>query len=185
LIPPLTRKGFLAGSGTVAVALGAERVLGPAAATASRRRHAGQRLSAAETATLVAWCDLLVPGARENDVGRFVNAQLAKPDEEALLMLRYLTWPPPFDAFYRSGMAALDAAGESRFGRRFVLLTREEQSQILAGLLSFQLPWTGPPQFPFYLATRGDAVDVVYGTEDGFARLDFPYMPLVEPPRDW
>jgi hypothetical protein len=32
---------------------------------------------------------------------------------------------------------------------------------------------------------RNDAIDVVYGTVEGFARLSVPYMPHILPQRSW
>ena len=32
---------------------------------------------------------------------------------------------------------------------------------------------------------RSDAVDVVYGTPEGFAKLGVPYMPHIMPPTSW
>src|SRR5215470_15876454 len=144
-----------------------------------------ESLSPEQAETLVAWCELLVPGAREADIGDFVAGQLGKPDAEARLLLRYLTWPPPYEAFYEGGLGALDAASQHAFGRRFVDLSPSEQGQVRDGALAGTLPWPGPPALLFYLATRSDAVDVVYGTKEGFARIGVPYQPLIEPPSPW
>lgn len=142
-------------------------------------------LSHGQAETLVAWCELLVPGAREADVGGFVGDQLRKPHAEATLLLRYLGWPPPYEAFYSGGLEALDGASQHAFGRRFVDLSAAEQGQVRDGVLSGTLPWAGPPAQLFYFMTRSDAVDVVYGTREGFARIGVPYEPLVEPPSPW
>jgi Gluconate 2-dehydrogenase subunit 3 len=144
-----------------------------------------ESLSSAQTETLVAWCELLVPGAREADVGDFVGDQLSKPHADARLLLRYITWPPPYDAFYAGGVAALDDTSQHAFGRRFVDLSPMEQGQLRDGVLAGTLPWSGPPVPLFYMVTRSDAVDVVYGTKEGFARIGFPYQPLIEPPSPW
>ena len=45
--------------------------------------------------------------------------------------------------------------------------------------------WQGPPGPFVYLLLRSDAVDVVYGTMDGYAALGFPYMPHIAPTRSW
>jgi hypothetical protein len=45
--------------------------------------------------------------------------------------------------------------------------------------------WQGP-RAPFvYFLLRTDAVDVVYGTMDGYAKLGVPYMPHIAPTRSW
>jgi hypothetical protein len=45
--------------------------------------------------------------------------------------------------------------------------------------------WRGPSAPLFYFALRSDAVDVVYGTIEGFRKLNVPYMPHIVPPRRW
>ncbi len=45
--------------------------------------------------------------------------------------------------------------------------------------------WQGPAQSFVYGMLRNDAVDVVYGTVEGFARLGIPYMPHILPQRSW
>ena len=45
--------------------------------------------------------------------------------------------------------------------------------------------WSGPPAPLFCFVTRSDAVDVYYGTQEGFARLNIPYMAHILPPKKW
>ena len=45
--------------------------------------------------------------------------------------------------------------------------------------------WQGPPSPLVYVLLRGDAVDVVYGTVEGFERLGVPYLPHILPPSNW
>src|SRR5260221_14447518 len=45
--------------------------------------------------------------------------------------------------------------------------------------------WQGPPGPLVYLILRSDAVDVVYGTMDGYANLGIPYMPHIAPTKRW
>ena len=45
--------------------------------------------------------------------------------------------------------------------------------------------WKGPAQGFVYSILRNDAVDVVYGTVEGFARINVPYMPHILPQRSW
>ena len=37
----------------------------------------------------------------------------------------------------------------------------------------------------FYVCLRSDAVDVVYGTPEGFRKLNIPYMEHILPPEGW
>jgi hypothetical protein len=101
-------------------------------------------------------------------------------------MLRYLDFPSPFVDVYRQGLASLDAVARARHTRLFHELTAGEQADLVRGLLATPPPeWTGPPAPLFYFATRSDAVDVVYGTEAGFATLGVPYMPHSVPTARW
>ena len=45
--------------------------------------------------------------------------------------------------------------------------------------------WQGPPGAFVYTVFRSDAVDVVYGTMDGYAQLGVPYMPHIPPVVRW
>ena len=45
--------------------------------------------------------------------------------------------------------------------------------------------WQGPAGAFVYLVTRSDAVDVVYGTMDGYAALGIPYMAHIAPTTRW
>jgi hypothetical protein len=46
--------------------------------------------------------------------------------------------------------------------------------------------WAGGVPAPlFYFGLRSDAIDVVYGTVDGFAKLGIPYMPHILPTTAW
>ena len=45
--------------------------------------------------------------------------------------------------------------------------------------------WAGPPAPLVYFVVRSDAVDVVYGTPEGFDKLGVPYMQHIMPPRKW
>src|ERR1700754_4251923 len=102
---------------------------GLAAAAPSKGRTP---LSAAQTETLAAWCETLVPGAPAAGVGAFVNAQLSKPTGDALLMIRYLDWTAPLASFYTSGVDALDGASRRAHGQPFAKLSGDDCSQLLA-----------------------------------------------------
>jgi hypothetical protein len=45
--------------------------------------------------------------------------------------------------------------------------------------------WQGPPPGFVYFVLRSDAVDVVYGTMDGYESLGVPYMPHIAPDKRW
>lgn len=141
-------------------------------------------LTADEGSLLETVGEVLLPGARDAGIANFVDTQLAKP--EPLLIVRYFDWPGPLADFYSQGLAALDKASQAAYGTTFAKATAAQQSELMGTFLGGKVEgWDGPPAPLFYLAVRGDAVDVVYGTVEGFARLDIPYMPHILPEERW
>lgn len=152
------------------------------AQAATRRRD----FDASAVATLFAWMEVLVPGAGQAGAAQFVAAQLTRPRGRACLTLRYLDWPGSYRTFYEQGIAALDALAKIRYARRFATLGLPERDALVADIVAGRTPdWEGPPGGLFYFVSRADAVDVVYGTVAGFARLGVPYRPHVAPPLVW
>jgi len=45
--------------------------------------------------------------------------------------------------------------------------------------------WTGRPGALVYAVLRTDAVDVVYGTMEGYEALGISYMPHIPPEKRW
>ena len=45
--------------------------------------------------------------------------------------------------------------------------------------------WQGPPGGFVYFVLRSDAVDVVFGTVEGYEALGIPYMPHIMPEKRW
>ncbi len=45
--------------------------------------------------------------------------------------------------------------------------------------------WAGKPGALVYAVLRADAVDVVYGTMEGYEALGIPYMPHIAPEKRW
>ena len=45
--------------------------------------------------------------------------------------------------------------------------------------------WQGPARAFVYFLLRSDAVDVVYGTMEGYASLGIPYRPTSRRPKRW
>lgn len=137
-----------------------------------------------QAALLEAFGEVLLPGARDAGIANFVDTQLGK--EEPLLSIRYFDWPLPLDDFYAQGLAALDNASIAANDTGFATATPEQQAALVGSMLGNQVTgWEGPPAPLVYLAMRLDAMDVVYGTVDGFALLDVPYMPHILPEERW
>jgi hypothetical protein len=129
--------------------------------------------------------DVLLPGAREAGMVEFVDHQLSK--SVPLLIVRYFNWPGDLTAFYKQGLTALDSASTRTSGVSFALSTPAQQRALVGAMLGGKIDgWdSAPPTRLFYLATRSDAVDVVYGTVDGFKKLNVPYMPHIVPAEKW
>ncbi len=173
-----------AGFGLIAVTGAVPTVV--SAAEAHRRALPFKVLAPAQAATLAAFGEVLLPGARAAGVAHFVDDQLAKDPVECLLMLRYFDWPPPYTPFYTGGLAALDGAAQAAHGVAFAALDAGQATTLVTPMLAGQVPgWQGPPAALVYLAVRADAVDVVYGTVEGTAKLGLPYMAHIEPDPKW
>jgi Gluconate 2-dehydrogenase subunit 3 len=180
----LTRRRFnqAIGFGTFAFLLGNERkLLTPA--QAFEQRSAFEVLSEAEVGTLEALAEVLLPGSRKSGVAHFVDNQLAADDHDSLLMIRYFAVPKPFRDFYHGGLAALNSAARAQFNADFASLEPLRQEKLVVDMSREGiLDWRGPPQSFFYFLVRNDAIDVVYGTVEGFEALGIPYMPHILPP---
>jgi len=143
-------------------------------------------LNPAEAAALEAFGDTLLPGAREAGIAQYVDHQLAGPAEDCLLAARAANVPPPVAGFYRAGLAALDASAREGFKKTFAELEAADRIRHVDQLRQKNPQgWNGPPSPFFYFLVRNDAVDVVYGTVEGFERLGVPYMPHIAPPARW
>lgn len=181
------RREFLkgAGAGLLTFTVGGCAVqMSPTQARA--RRVPLSVLSRAEANTLEALGDVLLPGAANAGISHFIDHQLGRPFPEQLLMIRYLGVNPPFAPFYQGGLAGLEAVSRARHGSAFAGLDGERQKALVAELAQGQpKEWSGPPAPFFYFVLRADAIDVVYGTEDGFEELGIPYMAHIRPPSAW
>lgn len=144
-------------------------------------------LSSAEVRALEALGDVLLPGSSANGIAYYVDHQLAAPVGEQLLMIKYLSVEPPFTAFYRGGLAALESAARTAHQTGFTSLDFDRQREFVA-LMGRENPagWEGGPPAPFFFfVVRNDALDVTYGTTEGFGKLDIPYRAHIAPPSRW
>ena len=183
----IKRRVLLKGAAAGALAFtvgGAELLLTPRAARAQGVPL--RTLNAAQAQTLDALGEALVPGARQAGISHFVDQQISIPPEEALLEARILNVRPPYANFYRAAIGAVDGASQKLKGRSFAQLGEEEQRSFIGDLRQNKIDgWQGPPAPFVYLILRSDAVDVVYGTMDGYANLGIPYMAHIAPTRRW
>ena len=175
-----------AGLGAFAFTLGgAEVLLTPREARAQNIPF--RTLSAGEVETLEALGEALVPGARQAGISHFVDQQISIPAEEALLELRILNVRPPYVNFYRSALGAVERASQAKNGGlRFAALGAAEQHGFIDSMRQNKIDgWQGPGGGFVYTVMRNDAIDVVYGTMDGYAALGVPYMPHIAPTKRW
>ncbi|HEY6259439.1 MAG TPA: gluconate 2-dehydrogenase subunit 3 family protein [Xanthobacteraceae bacterium] len=183
----IARRSFVKGASLGALAFtvgGVEVMLTPRQARAQGVPFAV--LKGEEAATLEALGETLAIGARQEGIAHFVDQQLTLPPPHALLSIRVSEVRPPYADFYRAALGGVDRASRALNRRGFAELTAAEQHDFVDRLRQSKIEnWQGPSQSSVYGTIRNDAVDVVYGTVDGFARLGVPYMPHILPERRW
>ena len=154
----------------------------------AREQKATLRVLKAEEAQAVeALGDVLLPGSGAKGIAHYIDHQLAAPAPEQLLMIKYLDVEPPFLPFYRSGLDALDNAARTAHQDSFVSLDAGRRRELVARMARENPPgWAGGPPAPFFFfVLRNDALDVTYGTVDGFDALEIPYQAHIAPPTRW
>jgi hypothetical protein len=179
----MRRREFIIGS--LSFTVGGATVL----LTAREARAQGvpfRLLNADEAETIEALGETLVPGARAAGIAHFIDHQISVPPEEALLEARILNVRPPYANFYRAALGAVDRASSVQSGRRFAWLASHEQREFVNLMRQNKLEgWQGPPGGFVYFVLRSDAVDVVYGTVEGYQALGIPYMAHIAPLKRW
>lgn len=181
----LTRRDVVGaiGAGLIAAnAAGSESLL--EAADSQSQAGTPRNFSPAECRILEALGDTLLPGAAEAGIARYIDDQLSR--EMPLLFLSYMDYAGPYVDFYKNGLKALDEESGKRYGQSFTALDSEKKTALIRDLSQQDPPgWQGPPAPLFYFVTRNDAVDVYYGTPQGFDRLGVPYLAMIDPPSKW
>jgi Gluconate 2-dehydrogenase subunit 3 len=183
----LERRVFLKGAsmGLFAFTIGgAEILMSPGEARA--RAVPFRLLGAEEAETLEALGETLLPGAREAGIAHFIDQQVSVTPGEALLEARIVNVRPPYINFYRAVIGGIDKASMARGGKRFAALAAAEQHDLIDQLRQNKIEgWQGPPAGLVYFVLRSDAVDVVYGTMEGYESLGVPYMAHIPPDKRW
>lgn len=172
-----TRRQLLAGGSALGWYLLSGAWTQTTAAEAQRQGYQPHVLSTVQAAALAALAEVLVPGAKTAGILPYIDSQLMA-GEHSLLMAKYLGVPPEQQPdFYRP---ALDSIHRH-------LQTPGATAQDLPALMAQDaVPhWQGPPASFFYFVLRADALDVTYGSEQGFAALDIPYMAHISPEAPW
>jgi len=184
----IERRAFMKGAAIGALAFsvgGVEVMLTPRQARAQNVPL--KTLTADQAATLDAIGETLVPGAKEAGIVNFVDQQISIPPEQALIEARIMNVRPPYANFYRAALAAIDGASVAKYDSRgFAKLNAAEARDFVDLMRQNKLDsWKGPPPGFVYFLMRTDAVDVVYGTMDGYAHLGVPYQPHIAPTKSW
>jgi hypothetical protein len=143
-------------------------------------------LKAREAETLEAMGETLVPGARAAGIAHFIDQQISATPEEALLQARIMNVRPPYANFYKAVITAIDGAAAVQSDQRFAWLPSDAQRDFVNLMRQGKLQgWQGPPAPFVYFLMRSDAVDVVYGTVEGYELLGIPYQAHIMPLKRW
>jgi hypothetical protein len=181
------RRGFVKGATLGALAFtvaGVEVLMTPNEARA--RNVPFRLLDGHQGETLEALGETLVPKAREAGVAHYIDQQISVPPQQSLLQARIFNFRPPFDEFYRNTIVAVDGASQKLFGKAFVQLDAADQRELVDRMRQNKIEdWTGRPAALAYAVLRADAVDVVYGTIEGYEALGIPYMAHIAPDKRW
>jgi hypothetical protein len=183
----IERRAFMKGAtlGAFAFTVGGSTVM-----LTARQARAGnvpfRLLKENEAETIESMGETLVPGARAAGIAHFIDHQISAPPEQALLQARILNVRPPFANFYRAATKAIDGASDKIFGLRFWMLSPGDKTEFVNQMRQNKAAgWQGPPGPFVYAILRSDAVDVVYGTMEGYEALGVPYMAHIAPERRW
>jgi hypothetical protein len=184
----MARRGFIKGAaiGVLAFTIGGVEVM-MTAREARAQRIPLRVLTSDEAQTLEAIGDVLAIGARQAGIAHFVDQQLTVPPGYALFSLRVSEVRPPYVDFYRDSLAAIERAAKSAHGDSYAGLRDDEKFEFVRQFSRGEIKgWGGKASQAFvYSVLRNDAVDVVYGTVEGFERIGVPYLPHILPERNW
>src|SRR5215813_587211 len=179
----IERRAFMKGAtlGALAFTVGGSTVM--LTARQARARNVPFRLlKEAEADIIESIGDTLVQGARAAGVAHFIDQQVSVPPEEALLQARIFNVRPPFVNFYRAAVTAIDEGSKRLFGYKFAEATPDQQIEFVHNMRQNKVEgWQGPPAAFVYTILRSDAVDVVYGTMEGYEMLGIPYQAHIAP----
>jgi Gluconate 2-dehydrogenase subunit 3 len=181
------RRGFVKGATLGALAFsvgGIEVLLTPGEARA--RNVPFRLLDSHQGETLEALGETLVPKAREAGIAHYIDQQISVPPQESLLQARIFNFRPPFADFYRTTIVTVDDTSRKLFGKEFAQLIAKDQRDFVDRMRQNKIEdWKGRPAALAYAVLRADAVDVVYGTMEGYEALGIPYMPHIAPEKRW
>lgn len=134
---------------------------------------------------LEALAEGLVPGSVKLGVTHFIDHQISADPGDCLLIAKYLQAPVPYADFYAAGLKVAEGMAQRATGKSLTSLDAAALEGVIKEMSKPDAVVDGYPIFLFYLCLRSDAVDVVYGTPEGFEKLNVPYMQHILPPEKW
>ena len=182
-----SRRTFIKQSGVaLSYLLGGTHIL-MTPAVAREREIELQVFSKTEVLTLEALADAIVPGAQEAAICHFLDYHLAQDAQDCLLMIKYMGLAnQAFPEFYKAGIENARLHAFNRFGKSWAELNPTDSALLLDEMASDTVAtWKGAPASFFLLVLRSDAADLVYGTEEGFAKIGVPYAAHIAPKSSW
>ena len=144
-----------------------------------------QKLNEEQARRLGLLAEAMVPGSADLGVVHFIDHQLNADPNEALVIAKYFGVALPYLSFYAAGIEAASKLAQKSAGKALEELDATEMETLIGSMAPPGTVVDGYPVFLFYLCLRSDAVDVVYGTPAGFAKLNIPYMQHILPPERW
>ena len=143
---------------------------------AEARAFEPQVLSPEQCKALSMLGDALVPGAAAAGLAAYIDLQLQAGDE-SLLIGKYLGVDTSAQTdFYRAAADNVMALTDENTSLHTFVTSMATDS--LSG-------WAGPPASYVLFVLRADALDVTYGTPEGFEKLGIPYMAQIKPDKPW
>ena len=172
----LTRRHLLARSSAAGFFMVAGQWAWLTPREAEAREFEPQILSPEQCTALSILGDALVPGAATAGLAAYIDLQLQAGDQ-SLLIGKYLGVDTSAQAgFYQAAADNVIAMTDERTSTQTFI------ANMAGDTLS---DWIGPPASYVLFVLRADALDVTYGTPEGFENLGIPYMAHIMPEQPW
>ena len=172
----LTRREIFSGVRKFGLFMVAGNLVSLSPADAKSAGFEPQVLSSTQISALENICDALVPGAKAAGIGAYLDSQLFL-GRDSLLIAKYLG----VDTTMQRDFYTIAADNIIKIGN-----TEVDVETIAANMASDSLKdWAGPPASYVFFILRADALDVTYGTPEGFKKLGIPYMAQIKPDKPW
>jgi Gluconate 2-dehydrogenase subunit 3 len=144
-----------------------------------------RQLDAAQLRILERLAETILPGSPQHGLAHYIDHQLGVDPDDALLIAKYFQVRPPYKDFYAAGLKTAAAKAQQLSGKPLADMNASEMKSAVREISRPDMVIEGYPLGLFYICLRSDAVDVTYGTPQGFARLNVPYLEHIMPPEGW